>query len=121
MVATLRTGLIAPTTKAVDAAAVLARMLVPEPMRPGWSESLHHAHSVIPHERLLSIDERLANAAAKPVIIPETINCDRGRVSRAGRTGRTKASVTPGARAGTSPPTRCSPHASASADMSRSP
>src|ERR1039457_4875003 len=70
----------APTTKAVDAAAVLARMLVPEPMRPGWSESLHHAHSVIPHERLLSIDERFANAAAKPVIIPETINCDRGRV-----------------------------------------
>jgi Mu transposase, C-terminal len=73
-------GIITPTTKAVDAAAVLARMLVPEPMRPGWSESLHHAHSVIPHERLLSIDERFANAAAKPVIIPETINCDRGRV-----------------------------------------
>jgi hypothetical protein len=44
VVATLRTGLIAPTTKAVDAAAVLARMLVPEPMRPGWPESLHHAH-----------------------------------------------------------------------------
>lgn len=59
-------GIIAPTTKAVDAAAVLARMLVPEPMRPGWPESLHHAHSVIPHERLLSIDERFANAAAKP-------------------------------------------------------
>lgn len=73
-------GIIAPTTKAVDAAAVLARMLVPEPMRPGWSESLHHAHSVIPHDRLLHIDERFANAAAKPVIIPETINCDRGRV-----------------------------------------
>jgi hypothetical protein len=49
-------------------------------MRPGWSESLHHAYSVIPHDRLLSIDERFANAAAKPVIIPETINCDRGRV-----------------------------------------
>jgi Mu transposase, C-terminal len=73
-------GIIAPTTKAVDAAAVLARMLVPEPMRPGWAESMHHAHSVIPHERLLGIDERFANAAARPVIIPETINCDRGRV-----------------------------------------
>jgi len=73
-------GIIAPTTKAVDAAAVLARMLVPEPMRPGWPESLHHAHSVIPHERLLSIDERFANAAARPVIIPETLNCDRGKV-----------------------------------------
>jgi Mu transposase, C-terminal len=77
---TILAGIIAPTTKAVDAAAVLARMLVPEPMRPGWSESLHHSHSVIPHERLLSIDERFANAAAKPVIVPETINCDRGRV-----------------------------------------
>jgi hypothetical protein len=77
---TIAAGIIAPTTKAVDAAAVLARMLVPEPMRPGWPESLHHAHSVIPHDRLLSIDERFANAAGKPVIIPETINCDRGRV-----------------------------------------
>ncbi len=77
---TIAAGIIAPTTKAVDAAAVLARMIVPEPMRPGWAESLHHAHSVIPHERLMSIDERFANAAAKPVIVPETINCDRGRV-----------------------------------------
>jgi hypothetical protein len=73
-------GIIAPTTKAVDAAAVLARMLLPEPTRTGWNEFLHHAHSVIPHERLLSIDERFANASAKPVIIPETINCDRDRV-----------------------------------------
>ncbi len=32
---TIAAGIIAPTTKAVDAAAVLARMLVPEPMRPG--------------------------------------------------------------------------------------
>jgi hypothetical protein len=39
---------------------------------------------VIPHKRLLSIDERFANAAAKPVIIPETINCDRGRVYLSG-------------------------------------
>jgi hypothetical protein len=77
---TIAAGIIAPTTKAVDAAAMLARMVVPEPMRQGWTESLHHAYSVIPHERLLSIDERFANAAARPVIIPETINCDRGRV-----------------------------------------
>ena len=27
-------------TKAVDAALLLARMLVPEPMRPGWAEAL---------------------------------------------------------------------------------
>lgn len=77
---TIAAGIIAPTAKAVDAAAVLARMVVPEPMRPGWPEILHDSHSVIPYERLLSIDERFANAAAKPVIIPETVNCDRGRV-----------------------------------------
>jgi hypothetical protein len=29
------TGVIAPSTKAVDAVAVLARLLVPQPLRPG--------------------------------------------------------------------------------------
>ena len=63
-------------TKAVDAAVLLARMLVPEPMRPGWDPALSMARSVLPHERLTAIDERLALAAAKPVIIPETIVID---------------------------------------------
>ena len=58
---------------------MLARLLVPD--RCGQAgQILNHAHSVIPHDRLLNIDEWFANAAAKPVIIPETINCDRGRV-----------------------------------------
>jgi hypothetical protein len=34
----------------VDVAAVLARTLAPEPMRPAWPEPLYHAHSVIPRE-----------------------------------------------------------------------
>lgn len=78
---TLCAGLLRPAgTKAVDAAAVLARILVPEPMRPGWSEALAFHHARIPHERLIAIDARLEHAAAKPVIIPDTIVCDRGAV-----------------------------------------
>jgi len=63
-------------TKAVDAAVLLARMLVPEPMRPGWDPALSMARSVLPHSRLAAIDERLEMAAAKPVIVPETIVLD---------------------------------------------
>lgn len=69
-----------PTTKSVDAALLLARCLTPEPMRPGWSQALAMARSVLPHRHLLAVDERLAHAAARPVIVPETIVCDRGKV-----------------------------------------
>lgn len=31
---------------------------------------------VLPHQRLMEIDERLEHAAAWPVIVPETIVCD---------------------------------------------
>jgi hypothetical protein len=67
-------------TKAVDAALLLARMLVPEPMRPGWAESLRMSASVLPHARLAAIDERMELAAARPVIVPDTIVIDGGRV-----------------------------------------
>jgi hypothetical protein len=67
-------------TKAVDAAVLLARMLVPEPMRPGWDPALSMARSALPHGRLAAMDERLAHAAAKPVIMPETIVIDHGKV-----------------------------------------
>ncbi len=67
-------------TKAVDASLLLARMLVPEPMRPGWPEVLRMSASRLPHRSLADIDERLRNAAAKPVIVPETIVCDHGRI-----------------------------------------
>ena len=73
-------GVVAPSTKAVDAVAVLARMVVPDPLRPGWPESLLFAHSSLPFERLLSIDARFEQAAARPVILPDTIVCDRGSV-----------------------------------------
>ena len=67
-------------TKAVDAALLLARALVPEPMRPGWSDALRMRASRLPHRDLAWADERLTEAAAKPVITPETIVCDRGAV-----------------------------------------
>jgi transposase InsO family protein len=69
-----------PTTKTVDAALLLARALTPEPMRPGWAEALRMARSVLPHRRLVELDERLEHAAARPVIVPETIVCDHGMV-----------------------------------------
>jgi transposase InsO family protein len=69
-----------PTTKSVDASVLLARALTPEPVRPGWPEALKMARSVLPYERLLAIDERLEHAAARPVIVPDTIVIDHGSV-----------------------------------------
>lgn len=78
---TICAGVLRPMgTKAVDASLLLARMLVPEPMRPGWAEALKMTASVLPHRRLADIDARMEQAAAKPVVLPETIVCDRGKV-----------------------------------------
>jgi putative transposase len=59
-----------PTTKSVDAALLLARALTPEPMRPGWVDALRMSRSVLPHRSLTEVDQRLADAAARPVIAP---------------------------------------------------
>jgi transposase InsO family protein len=69
-----------PTTKSVDASVLLARALTPEPVRPGWPEALRMSRSALPYERLLEIDERLEHAAARPVIVPDTIVIDHGSV-----------------------------------------
>jgi putative transposase len=69
-----------PTTKTVDASLLLAHCLTPEPMRPGWVDALRMSRSVLPFRRLLDIDARLEHAAARPVIVPETIVCDHGMV-----------------------------------------
>ncbi|MGH3631807.1 MAG: Mu transposase C-terminal domain-containing protein, partial [Sciscionella sp.] len=66
--------------KAVDASLLLARMLVPEPMRPGWSEAAAMTASRLPYRSLEEIDARMHGAAAKPVIVPESIGTDRGKV-----------------------------------------
>ncbi len=67
-------------TKAVDAALLLARMLVPEPMRPGWAAALRMSASRLPHARLVDVDARMELAAARPVIVPDTIVIDGGKV-----------------------------------------
>ncbi|GAA3476058.1 hypothetical protein GCM10018966_005850 [Streptomyces yanii] len=68
-----------PTTKAADASALVARSVTPETMSPGWSEALRMSRSVLPHRRLLALDERLEHAAARPEVVPETIVCDHGK------------------------------------------
>jgi Mu transposase, C-terminal len=77
---TVTAGVVRPATKSVDASLLLARTVTPEVMRPGWVKALHMSRSVLPYDSLLSIDERLEHAAAKPVIIPEVIVCDQGNV-----------------------------------------
>ncbi|MET8631037.1 Mu transposase C-terminal domain-containing protein [Kitasatospora sp. NPDC004669] len=77
---TLTAAVLRPTTKSVDASVLLARTVTPELMRPGWVEALKMSRSVLPHRRLLSLDERLEQAAARPVIVPEMIVCDHGKV-----------------------------------------
>ncbi len=77
---TIPAAVLSPTTKAVDAALLLARSLTPEPMRPGWPDALRMSRSVLPHRRLTQVDQRLEHAAARPVIVPETIVCDHGMV-----------------------------------------
>jgi putative transposase len=67
-------------TKAVDAALLLAKMLVPEPMRPGWAHALRLSASRMPYARLVDIDTRMREAAARPVIVPDQIVIDHGRV-----------------------------------------
>ncbi|MFK0224073.1 hypothetical protein ACIQWN_38695 [Streptomyces vinaceus] len=72
-------AMLRPTTKSVDASVLLARTVTPEVMRPGWIDALRMSRSVLPHRRLLNIDERLEHAAARPVIVPEMIVCDHGK------------------------------------------
>ncbi|WP_256333599.1 transposase family protein [Streptomyces sp. cf386] len=67
-------------TTSVDAAMLLAQMVVPTAMRPGWNAALSMQRSVIPYERLIALDARLEQAAARPVIMPETVVVDQGRV-----------------------------------------
>ncbi|MFI2437354.1 hypothetical protein [Streptomyces sp. NPDC018693] len=94
---TICAALLGPAgTKGVDAAVLLARMLVPEPMRPGWSQTLAMSDSILPQQRLMAVDARLEKAAAKPVIVPDTIVIDWRITSnccpRSGRPSTTTAS-----------------------------
>ena len=77
---TVTAAVLRPTTKSVDASVLLARTVTPEPMRPGWPEAMRMSASALPFRRMLSIDERLEHATARPVIIPQVIVVDHGKV-----------------------------------------
>ncbi|GAA2429834.1 DDE-type integrase/transposase/recombinase [Streptomyces pulveraceus] len=76
----LTAAVLRPTTKSVDASVLLARTVTPELMRPGWAQALAMSRSALPFRRLLDIDARMEHAAARPVIVPETIVVDQGKV-----------------------------------------
>ncbi|MET9549524.1 hypothetical protein ABZY36_30075 [Streptomyces sp. NPDC006627] len=57
----------------MDAALLLAKMLVPEPLRPGWSDAPAMSATLIPRRRLL---DSLA------AVVEEVAECLRGRVTR---------------------------------------
>ncbi|MGW0652676.1 integrase [Streptomyces umbrinus] len=67
-------------TKAVDASLLLALCMTPSPMRPGFDPAASAARSDLPYEELLEVDARMEHAAARPVIMPETIVIDHGTV-----------------------------------------
>ncbi|MFF3467579.1 transposase [Streptomyces sp. NPDC002619] len=74
-------GVLRPVgSKLTDVAVLLAQMMTPMTMRPGWDAALSMAASAVPHERLTAVDERLKDAAARPVIVPETVVVDQGKV-----------------------------------------
>ena len=77
---TIAAAVLRPTTKAVDASLLLAKAMTPEPMRPGWPQAVSMAYSALPYRVMRSIDTRLEGAAARPVIMPETIVYDHGSV-----------------------------------------
>jgi transposase InsO family protein len=66
-------------TASVDIGLLLADIMTPEPMRPHWPDALRFSMLRIPHQRLLTLDQRLASAAARPVVYPESLIFDHGK------------------------------------------
>ncbi|MFF7581268.1 hypothetical protein ACFZBE_41150 [Streptomyces sp. NPDC008061] len=57
----------------MDACELLAQALVPSPMRAWFDAAVHASGSALPYEELVAADARFARAAARPVIIRESI------------------------------------------------
>ena len=72
--------LVAVTATATDAALLLSDMMRPEAMREHWQENLAIALQQLPEGALIDHDNRFDGAAAKPVIYPETIVIDHGKI-----------------------------------------
>lgn len=67
-------------TKGVDAAVLLARALTPLSAQPGWDASISLSRSVLPPGTVLDNDALTAAISHKPVIVPETVTVDRGKI-----------------------------------------
>jgi len=67
-------------TNRADVALLLADAITPEEMRPGWPDAVRFKALGLPVDQLTTIDERLEAAAARPVILPETVLIDHGKV-----------------------------------------
>ncbi|WP_406085838.1 hypothetical protein [Kitasatospora purpeofusca] len=69
-------------TKAVDAALMLGCMLIPQPAASHWPEQARLAgtRNGLHGDELTAADGRMKGAAARPVIVPETVIVDHGKV-----------------------------------------
>ena len=76
----MATVLVPVATRAVDAAVLLYRAMLPMPMQPGWDASLAYSRSILPHGMLADAYELEQAAAARPMITPDSITIDRGKV-----------------------------------------
>lgn len=63
-----------------DASLLLGDALQPERMRPGWDERLSYRYLEVAEPRELALDDRLRDAAAKPIIVPEEIVVDHDKI-----------------------------------------
>jgi hypothetical protein len=77
-------------TKAVDASLLLARMLVPEPMRPGWAETLARGWSTPRRSRWCcrTRSSPTAGRSTSPRRSAARVSCSASRCSRPGRARR---------------------------------
>lgn len=65
---------------AVDAALLLYDIIKPEPIRPDWDQKVRFSKRYVGIPQELIIEAGLEDAAAIPVIEPETVVIDRGRI-----------------------------------------
>lgn len=77
---TLLATILVPTAKAVDAALLLYRAMTPLRMQPGWDASIEYSRSVLPHGMLADSYELDRHAAARPMVTPEAVTIDRGKI-----------------------------------------
>ena len=68
------------TANRADAVLMLADALTPMPLRTGWEDKLRFSALSLPFDRIVSLDDRLQDAAAKPVIWPERMIVDNGKI-----------------------------------------